>query len=159
MPAKKCTQFIPIMNSKRCGKPFRRFQDSLHAIVQELDDRDSQPASVPYTPIWPGNLGKPAVPLPSHQIEARVAKDTNQHIFSAQMSLAEIIEELPKLTPEERRTIYQQIERLDGEPNFEPTPEMLGAIEEGTRSAQTERMYTAEEIKDRVHRWANSSFD
>jgi hypothetical protein len=100
-----------------------------------------------------------AVPLPSHQIEARVAKDTNQHIFSAQMSLAEIIEELPKLTPEERRTIYQQIERLDGEPNFEPTLEMLGAIEEGTRSAQTERMYTAEEIKDRVHRWANSSFD
>jgi hypothetical protein len=100
-----------------------------------------------------------AVPLPSHQLEARVAKDTNQHIFSAQMSLAEIIEELPKLTPEERRTIYQQIERLDGEPNFEPTPEMLGAIEEGTRSAQTERMYTAEEIKDRVHQWANSSFD
>ena len=75
------------------------------------------------------------------------------------MSLAEIIEELSKLTPEERRTIYQQIERLDGEPNFEPTPEMLDAIEEGTRSAQTERMYTAEEIKDQVHRWANSSFD
>jgi len=72
------------------------------------------------------------------------------------MSLAEIIEELPRLTPEERRTIYQQIERLDGEPNFEPTPEMLGAIEEGIRSAQTERMYTAEEIKDRVHRWAIS---
>jgi hypothetical protein len=89
----------------------------------------------------------------------RVAKGTNQHIFSAHMSLAEIIEELSKLTPEERRTIYQQIERLDGEPNFEPTPEMLAAIEEGTRSAQTERMYTAEEIKDRVHRWAISSFD
>jgi hypothetical protein len=101
----------------------------------------------------------PAVSLPSHQIEACVAKDTNQHIFSAQMSLAEIIEELPKLTPEERRTIYQQIERLDGEPNFEPTLEMLGAIEEGTRSAQTERMYTAEEIKDQVHQRANSSLD
>jgi hypothetical protein len=73
------------------------------------------------------------------------------------MSLAEIIEELPKLTPEERRTIYQQIERLDGEPNFEPTSEMLGAIEEGTRSAQTERMYTADEIKERIRQWANSS--
>jgi len=99
------------------------------------------------------------VPLPSHQIGARAAKYINEHIFSAQMSLAEIIEELPKLTPEERRTIYQQIERLDGEPNFEATSEMLGAIEEGTRSAQTERMYTAEEIKDRVRQWANSSFD
>jgi hypothetical protein len=69
------------------------------------------------------------------------------------MSLAEIIEELPKLTPEERRTIYQQIESLDGE----PTSEMLGAIEEGTRSAQTERMYTADEIKERIRQWANSS--
>ena len=42
---------------------------------------------------------------------------------------------------------------------FEPTSEMLDAIEEGTRSAQTERMYTAEEVKERVHQWANSSFD
>jgi hypothetical protein len=50
--------------------------------------------------------------LPSHQLEARVAKDTNQHICSAQMSLTEIVEELPKLTPEERRTIYQQIDRV-----------------------------------------------
>ena len=39
----------------------------------------------------------------------------------------------------ERRTIYQQIERLDGESNFEPTTEMLDATEEGTRYAQTER--------------------
>jgi hypothetical protein len=40
---------------------------------------------------------------------------------------------MPKLTPEERRTIYQQIERLDGEPSFEPTSEMRAAIDEGTR--------------------------
>ena len=73
------------------------------------------------------------------------------------MSLAEIIEELPKLTPEERRTIYQQIERLDGEPKFEPTSEIFVAIEEGTRSAQTERMYTADEIREQIRQWANSS--
>ena len=75
------------------------------------------------------------------------------------MSLAEIIEELPKLTPEERRTIYQQIERLDGEPKFEPTSEIFVAIEEGTRSAQTERMYTADEIREQIRQWANSSSD
>ena len=75
---------------------------------------------------------------PSHEIETFVANDTNQHIFRASMSLAEIIEESPKLTPEERRTIYQQIEKWDGETGFEPTSEMLG---EGTHSAQTERMY------------------
>jgi hypothetical protein len=73
------------------------------------------------------------------------------------MSLAEIIEELPKLTPEERRTIYQQIEKLDGEPEFEATPEMLAAIDEGTRSAQTEHMHTADEIKERIRQWANTS--
>jgi hypothetical protein len=54
------------------------------------------------------------------------------------MGLAEIIKESPKLTPEERRTIYQQIEKLDRETGFELTSEMRG---EGTRSAQTERMY------------------
>ena len=124
-----------------------------------MDDRDSQPRSAPYTHFGREILESLGGAVAKSSKRGRVAKDTNQHIFSAQMSLAEIIEELPKLTPEERRTIYQQIERLDGEPNFEPTPEMLGAIEEGTRSAQTERMYTAEEIKDRVHRWANSSFD
>ena len=75
------------------------------------------------------------------------------------MSLAEIIEELPKLTQEERRAIYQQIERLDGEPTFEPTSEIFVAIEEGTRSAQTERMYTADEIREQIRQWANSSSD
>jgi hypothetical protein len=73
------------------------------------------------------------------------------------MTLTEIIEELPKLTPEERQAIYQQIERLDGEPTFESTTEMLVAIEEGTRSAQTECMYTADETKERIRQWANSS--
>jgi hypothetical protein len=72
------------------------------------------------------------------------------------MSLAQIIEELPKLTTEERRTIYQQIERLDGEPVFEPTLEMLGAIDESTRSAQAERMYAADEITERIRQRANS---
>jgi hypothetical protein len=54
------------------------------------------------------------------------------------MELAEMIEESPKLAPEERRTIYQQIEKLDGETGFELTSEMVG---EGIRSAQAERIY------------------
>ena len=32
--------------------------------------------------------------------------------------------------------------------------EMLVAIEEGTRSAQTDRMYTFDEIKERIRQWA-----
>jgi hypothetical protein len=73
------------------------------------------------------------------------------------MSLDDIIEELPKLTPEERRQIYLQIERLDGEPEFEATPEMLAAIEEGTRSVQTEPTYSLEEARQRVREWASTA--
>ena len=43
---------------------------------------------------------------------------------SAKMNLAEMIEELPKLTAEERQAIYRQIEELDGEPQFEATEGM-----------------------------------
>jgi nucleoside-diphosphate-sugar epimerase len=73
------------------------------------------------------------------------------------MSLNDIIEELPKLTPEERRQIYLQIERLDGEAEFEATPAMLLAIEEGTRSVQTEPTYSLEEARQRVRRWASTA--
>ena len=45
-------------------------------------------------------------------------------MVSAKMNLAEIIEELPKLTAEERQAIYRQIEELDGEPQFEATEGM-----------------------------------
>jgi len=73
------------------------------------------------------------------------------------MSLNDIIEELPKLTPEERRQIYLQIERLDGEPEFEATPEMLAAIEEGTRSVQIEPTHRLEEARQRVLQWASTA--
>ena len=48
------------------------------------------------------------------------------------MNLAEIIEELPKLTAEERQAIYRQIEELDGE-QFEATEEMRVAIDWATK--------------------------
>lgn len=73
------------------------------------------------------------------------------------MSLDEIIEELPKLTPEERRQIYLQVERLDGEPEFEATPEMLATIEEVTRSVQIEPTYSLEEARQRVREWASTA--
>jgi hypothetical protein len=73
------------------------------------------------------------------------------------VSFTEILEELPKLTQEQRRAIYRQIEELDGAPLFEATDEMLAAIDEGTRSAETEPFYTAEELRTRVRQWASSS--
>jgi hypothetical protein len=73
------------------------------------------------------------------------------------VSFTEILEELPKLTQEQRQAIYRQIEELDGAPLFEATDEMLVAIDEGTRSAQTERFYTADELRARVRQWASSA--
>ena len=96
--------------------------------------------------------------LPRYE-NLRLVSREKAHIFAIEMSLTEIIEQLPKLTLEERQAIYRRIEMLDGEPEFAATPEMLAAIEEGTRSAQTERMYTADEIKERIRQWANSSSD
>jgi DNA-binding transcriptional MerR regulator len=65
------------------------------------------------------------------------------------MSLAEIIEELPKLTAEERQAIYRQIEELDGEPQFEATEEMRAAIDEATRSLQAGKGIPLAEVRQR----------
>jgi hypothetical protein len=71
------------------------------------------------------------------------------------MSLAEIIEELPKLSAEERQAIYRQIEELDGAPLFEATEEMRAAIDEATRSLETGKGIPLEEVRQRfLAKWA-----
>jgi hypothetical protein len=54
------------------------------------------------------------------------------------MSVHEIIEELPKLSEEERELILRKLVKLD-EP-FEATPAMEDAIREGLRSLREERL-------------------
>ena len=69
--------------------------------------------------------------------------------------LAEIIEELPKLTAEEPQAIYRQIEELDGEPQFEATEEMRAAIDEATRSLEAGKGIPLEEVRQRfLAKWA-----
>ena len=76
-------------------------------------------------------------------------------MVSAKMNLAEIIEELPKLTAEERQAIYRQIEELDGEPQFEATEEMCAAIDEATRSLEAGKGIPLEEVRQRfLAKWA-----
>ncbi|HEY0793586.1 MAG TPA: hypothetical protein VGD78_21170 [Chthoniobacterales bacterium] len=65
------------------------------------------------------------------------------------MNLAEIIQVLPELTTEERQTIYRRIEELDGEPQFEPTEEMLVGIDEATRSLAAGEGILLEEVRQR----------
>ena len=71
------------------------------------------------------------------------------------MNLAEIIEELPKLTAEERQAIYRQIEELDGEPQLEATEEMHATIDEATRSLEAGKGIPLEEVRQRfLAKWA-----
>jgi predicted transcriptional regulator len=68
------------------------------------------------------------------------------------MSVTEILQELPKLSPEDRDLLRQELaERYIAD--FEETPEMLAAIDEGLRSLREERTYTLEELREEMHKW------
>jgi hypothetical protein len=64
------------------------------------------------------------------------------------MSVHDIIAELPKLSEEERELILRKLIKLE-EP-FEPTPAMEDAIREGLRSVCEEKTYSAAEVRARI---------
>ena len=67
------------------------------------------------------------------------------------MSVQEILEQLPKLSDEERDLIFHRLIRFEEE--FEPTPAMEKAILEGLRSLSEERHYPAAEVRSRIAAW------
>jgi hypothetical protein len=67
------------------------------------------------------------------------------------MSVHEIIAELPKLSEEERELILRRLVSLD-EP-FSPTPAMEDAIREGLRSLREEKTYSAAEVRSQIAAW------
>jgi hypothetical protein len=70
------------------------------------------------------------------------------------MSMTEILDELPKLSIEERQILLQRLSELDlGE--AEESPELLAAIDEA-RAEPSENDLTAEEMIESVKRWAHS---
>ena len=71
------------------------------------------------------------------------------------MSFAEILDELPKLTPDERQAVYRLIEDIDGEPRFEATEEMLAAIDAATQSLEAGKGIPLDEVRQRfLAKWA-----
>ena len=50
------------------------------------------------------------------------------------MSVEQILKELPKLTPEERREIFEQLAELETQYTYRPTPEESAAIDEAIRT-------------------------
>jgi len=73
------------------------------------------------------------------------------------MSASEILAELPKLSTEERLTIYRQIARMEHLDEIEPGPEFRAAIEEGLRSLETEPVVSLDEVKAKISQWAGRS--
>jgi hypothetical protein len=74
-------------------------------------------------------------------------------IIRNSISIKEILEELPKLTPEERRAVR---EWLDAEECAE-TDELIAAVDEGFRSSKTEQSLSIEEVRDLIRRCATRS--
>ena len=66
------------------------------------------------------------------------------------MSITEILEELPKLNTEDLCLLRKRLSKLENQEEFIPTPEMLAAIDEGIRSAETEPHYTIEEVRKMI---------
>jgi predicted transcriptional regulator len=72
------------------------------------------------------------------------------------MSVTEILEELPKLSPTDQGLIRERIDELQME-DFEETPEMLAAIDEGIRSAENEESYPVEVVRAELSSWITKS--
>ena len=67
------------------------------------------------------------------------------------MSIKEILEELPKLTEEEKRQLWNVLDHELAPEEDEESPEVLAAIDEGIRSLESgEKTYTAEEVREHI---------
>jgi BMFP domain-containing protein YqiC len=71
------------------------------------------------------------------------------------MSVNEILAEMDKLSPDELKIIQEKLDLV--REDFEETPEMLAAIDEGLRSLREEPTITIEELEKRMASWRTKS--
>jgi len=69
------------------------------------------------------------------------------------MSIKEILEELPKLTPEERQYVREWLEADE----FPETEALIAAVDEGFRSSQIGKGISIEEARELVRKCATRS--
>ncbi len=72
------------------------------------------------------------------------------------MSVTEILRELPRLSSVDQNLIRERLDELIVE-SFEETDEVLAAIDEGIRSAQTEPGHTVEQVRAEIPSWLAKS--
>jgi len=65
------------------------------------------------------------------------------------MSVEQILKELPKLTPEERRRFSNKLAELETQYAYRPTPEESAAIDEAIRSLEAGKGIPAAEMRQR----------
>jgi hypothetical protein len=71
------------------------------------------------------------------------------------MSVGQILEELPKLAPEERRRIFELLAQLASQDGHVLTPEQNAAIDEAIRSLEAGKGIPASEVRQRfAARWS-----
>jgi hypothetical protein len=70
------------------------------------------------------------------------------------VSMTEILDELPKLSVEERQLLFLRLSEL-GVGEIEETPEMLAAIDEAQASPHDQDL-SVEEMRQNVIRWART---
>ena len=70
------------------------------------------------------------------------------------MSMTEILDEVSKLSVEERKLLFQKLNEME-DADIEETPELLAAIEEA-RSEPLDTDVSAEELRNDVIRWART---
>lgn len=68
------------------------------------------------------------------------------------MSVAEILEELPKLSATDRDLLFQRLSEM-GAGEIEETPELLAAIDEAEAAPEEEDL-SPEQLRQNVSRWA-----
>jgi len=68
------------------------------------------------------------------------------------VSLTELIQKIHELSPEEQEIVRRELDELPQE-EFEATPEMLAAIDEGLRSLREEPTITIEELREKMKSW------
>ena len=73
------------------------------------------------------------------------------------MSAAEILDQLPKLTPAELQNIHERILELEEAQEVEETPELLAAVDGGLRSSESEPTYTPDEVRAKIAQWTSRS--
>jgi hypothetical protein len=80
-----------------------------------------------------------------------VAKGPKRGTFFGIMSIKEILEELPRLTQEEKKQLWNALNHEATYDIEEESPELLAAIDEGICSLESgERTYTIEEARQLV---------